>query len=84
MVNLDDAISFRMLLLPVNTTPVAPAAPTLTINQLGTNQVLTWTDAHRLQAATLVTGTYTNLPGIITAPWTNNLAEPQKFFRLAD
>ena len=82
-VNLDDDISFRLLLLPVGSTPVAPPAPTLTINQLGANQVLTWTDAHRLQASTLVTGTYTNT-GVILAPWTNTFTEPTKFFRLVD
>jgi hypothetical protein len=82
-VNLDDDISFRLLLLPVGSSPVAPPAPTLTINQVGADQVLTWTDAHRLQASSLVTGTYTNT-GVILAPWTNTFTEPQKFFRLVD
>lgn len=82
-VRLDQPISLRLLLLPVGSSPVAPPAPTLTITQVGTNQVLNWTDAHRLQASTLVTGTYTNT-GIVLAPWTNNIPEPQKFFRLAD
>ena len=82
-IKMDDATSFRILLLPVGATPVAPAAPTLTINQVGANQVLTWTDAHRLQASTLVTGTYTNT-GVIIAPWTNTFTEPTKFFRLVD
>lgn len=80
---MDQPISFRMLLLPVNTVPIAPPAPILSIAQVGANQVLTWTNAHRLQAATFVSGTYTNT-GVILAPWTNNLPEPNKFFRLAD
>lgn len=82
-VRLDQPISFRLLLLPVGSSPVAPPAPTLTITQVGTNQVLNWTDAHRLQASTLVTGTYTNT-GVTLSPWTNSIPEAQKFFRLAD
>jgi hypothetical protein len=83
LVNLDEPISFRVLLLPVNQSPVPPPAPTLTINQVGADTVLNWTGAHRLQASTEVTGTYTNT-GVITAPWTNTFTEPQKFFRLVD
>lgn len=82
-VRLDQPISFRVLLLPVNATPVAPPAPTLSIAQVGTNQVVTWTGAHRLQASTVVGGTYTNT-GTILAPWTNTLPDATKFFRLAD
>ena len=83
LVKMDAPISFRMLLLPVNAVTVPPPAPTLSITKVGTNQVLNWTNAHRLQASTLVTGTYTNT-GIILAPWTNSLPEPTKFFRLVD
>jgi hypothetical protein len=82
-VDMSKPISFRMLLLPVGSSPVPPPAPTISINQLGANQVLNWTNAHRLQAASLVTGTYTNT-GVINSPWTNTLTESQKFFRLVD
>jgi hypothetical protein len=82
-VNLDDDISFRLLLLPVGTSPTPPPAPTLTITQVGSQQVLNWQDAHRLQASSLVTGTYTNT-GVTLSPWTNTFTEPQKFFRLVD
>jgi hypothetical protein len=84
MVNLNEPISFRMLLLPVNENPVAPPGPTLTIAQTGNDTVLNWTGAHRLQAASVVTGTYTNIPGVTLGPWTNTITEPQKFFRLVD
>ncbi len=84
LVNLDEEISFRMLLLPANQLPVQPPAPTLTINRYNTDTVLEWTGAHNLQASTLVTGTYTNVSGVTTAPWTNTFGESEKFFRLAD
>jgi hypothetical protein len=84
LVNLDEPISFRILLLPVNENPVAPPGPTLTIAQEGDDTVLNWTGAHRLQAASVVTGTYTNIPGVTLGPWTNTITEPQKFFRLVD
>jgi hypothetical protein len=84
LVNLDEPISFRILLLPVNENPVAPPGPVLTIAQEGDDTVLNWTGAHRLQAASVVTGTYTNIPGVTLGPWTNTITEPQKFFRLVD
>jgi len=83
-VNLDDPISFRLLLLPVGATPVAPPAPSLFITRLGTDTVLNWTGAHNLQAASEVTGTYTNVPSVTLAPYTNALPEEVKFFRLAN
>lgn len=46
--------------------------------------VLSWTDPSSLfslQAAPLVTGTYTNLPGA-TSPYTNAISGPIEFFRL--
>ena len=92
------SITFRLLMQPANATlPAAPAAPTLTITPVGTNKVLNWTGGHRLQTAVNVTGTYTNVPQTLSAnvwtnisrggflsPWTNNYAEPTRFFRLLD
>ena len=85
LINLDDPTSIRFLMLPVGgTLPAQPAAPTLSIsnNAVG-QQVLSWTGGHNLQAASLVTGSYTNT-GVTLGPWTNNYAEPEKFFRLSD
>ena len=54
----------------------------LTIQQSGTNVVLTWANsASGLQAAPVVTGTYTNVPGA-TSPYTNAINGSQQFFRL--
>jgi hypothetical protein len=85
-VNLDDPISFRLLLQPVGSIPVAPPRPSLSISLSGSNAVLNWTDAHNLQAATNVSGTYSNIPGVILGPYTdtNTPATGQRFFRLAN
>jgi hypothetical protein len=54
----------------------------LTIQQLGTNVLLNWTNAgFSLQAAPAVTGTFTNIPGA-TSPYTNPIVGSQQFFRL--
>lgn len=84
-INLDDPTSIRFLFLPAGTTPVASTPPTLQINNnAASQQVLTWSGTHNLQAASLVTGTYTNISGVTTAPWTNSFGEPAKFFRLSN
>ena len=97
-VNLDEPISFRLLMQPVNASlPAPPAAPALSISHPAGVTVLNWTGGHRLQSSTDVRGTYTNLPQVLSAntwtnvtlgaflgPWTNNLAEPNRFFRLKD
>jgi len=83
-VNLDEPISFRILIQPVGATPVPPPPPVLTVSRVGNDTVLNWTGAHRLQAASEVTGIYTNVPGVTVGPWTNTFAEPNKFFRLVD
>jgi hypothetical protein len=73
-------------LQPVGSTPVAPPRPALSISLSGSNAVLNWTDAHNLQAATNVSGTYSNIPGVILGPYTdtNTPATGQRFFRLAN
>jgi hypothetical protein len=97
-VNLDEPISFRLLMQPANATlPAAPAAPTAAASQLGGNTVLNWTGGHRLQTSVNVSGTYTNVPQVLSAntwtnvsrgaflgPWTNTYPEPTRFFRLLD
>ncbi len=84
MVNLNDPISIRFLLLPAGLTPVSPTQPTLLVNQYGSRVVLSWTGSHNLQTSVNVGGTYTNVPGVITGPYTNNFTEAQRFFRLAN
>jgi hypothetical protein len=97
LVNLDQPISFRVLLLPVGATPTPPTAPALSANSLNGQTVLSWVGGHRLQTAVNVTGTYTNVPqvksanvftnvslGAFLSPWTNNYPEPTRFFRLLD
>jgi len=84
MVNLNDPISIRFLLLPAGSTPVPPPRPILSINRFGPDLVLDWTGTHNLQTSVNASGTYTNIPGVILGPYTNNFTEPQRFFRLAN
>jgi 3D (Asp-Asp-Asp) domain-containing protein len=97
-INLDEPISFRLLMQPVNATlPTPPPAPTLSVTQFGPKTVLNWADGHRLQTSVNAAGTYTNVPQVLSAntwtnvnlgaflgPWTNNYPEPTRFFRLRD
>jgi uncharacterized repeat protein (TIGR03803 family) len=54
----------------------------LNITNINRVVVLNWSDsAFLLQASTLVTGVYTNVPGA-TSPYTNTFKETTKFFRL--
>jgi len=54
----------------------------LTAQALGDAIILSWNNpGFALQAASAVTGAYTNIPGA-TSPYTNAIVGPQKFFRL--
>ncbi len=83
MVNLNEPISLRYLLLPPGATPVPPPRPRLSVQRFGPDVVLQWTDAHDLQTAVKVSGAYTNT-GVFRGPHTNKFPEPQRFFRLAN
>jgi uncharacterized repeat protein (TIGR03803 family) len=55
---------------------------TLFFQNIGSTTVLSWNDpSFILQAASAVTGSYTNIPGA-TSPYTNTITGPQQFFRL--
>jgi len=62
---------------------VAPPAPEpLTIQVVGSNVELSWTQpAFELQASPVVTGTYTNIPSA-TSPYTTPISGEQRYFRL--
>ncbi len=97
-VNLNEPISFRLLMQPVGATPpTPPAAPELSITETDAGVVLNWEGGHRLQSATTASGPYANVPqnnspnvwtnitsGAFLGPWTNSYTEPARFFRLAD
>ena len=60
---------------------LSPPLISLNVQRAGGQVVLSWTNlAYALQAAPAVSGTYTNVPA--GSPYTNNLADPARFFRL--
>ncbi|MCX8090511.1 MAG: hypothetical protein N3I86_06170 [Verrucomicrobiae bacterium] len=85
-VQIAEPISFKILLLPPGATPppppTPPQPPVLNAQLLGGQIVLNWTGTYQLQAASVVTGPYTNVVGVTAGPWTNTFTEPIKFFRL--
>ncbi len=96
LVNLDEPISFRILMQPVGATPPTPPTPP-TISAQDWPE-LNWVGGHRLQTAVKVDGPYTNVPQTILGfqiggPYTNTFLAPwtvpawtdtTRFFRLRD
>ncbi len=61
---------------------IVTPAPSLQIKQVGTDVILTWSDAtYVLQGSPLVTGTYTTIPSS-TSPYTNAITGSEQYFRL--
>lgn len=82
-VQIAEPISFKILLLPPGATPPPPPQPPkLTAELIGGQIVLNWSGTYQLQAASAVTGPYTDVAGVTTGPWTNTFPDPTKFFRL--
>ena len=74
-------IRFDWLNVFANPNTAVVKAP-LNIEKIGANVVLSWTNSLlKLQAAPLVTGVYTNIPGA-TSPYTNAITSAPKFFLL--
>ena len=83
LVNLDDPISFRLLLLPVGTVIEPPAQPPTIGHSLSGNQLtLNWTGTFNLQYKdSLSDATWLNV-GVSNSPFTTNVVGAAKFFRL--
>jgi len=85
VVNMNEPITIRLLFVPDGgTMPPPPLRPSISANLLSGKTVLNWIGGHRLQTSLEVSGTYTNVPGAILAPYTNNFPDPHRFFRLVD
>lgn len=76
------ADSFEISRLLVEVVSAAPAPEALNISASGGNVTLSWTNPQfSLQAAGVVSGTYTNVPGA-TSPYTVPASGAARFFRL--
>jgi hypothetical protein len=79
-VDLDEPITFRLLLLPAGT-PVPPPL-SLSITQSGNNAVLNWFGAAQLESSTSVDGPYADVAGVTTAPYNAPLSSAPVYYRL--
>ncbi|MDW8308731.1 MAG: hypothetical protein RMK20_05085, partial [Verrucomicrobiales bacterium] len=62
---------------------LAPQPEPLQITRVGSDVVLSWTNpVFKLQAAPVVTGPYTNVPGALNTGYTNPVTGSQRYFRL--
>jgi hypothetical protein len=85
VINLDQPVSLRLLVLPVGApAPTPPPAPSLSVRHSGSDVILDWEGGHHLLEATEVTGPYTTNAATL-APFTNAApADAQRFYRLKD
>jgi len=87
-VDLNEPISFRILLLrpgdPVPPPPVSAAPGPITISRVGATITLNWAGTWQLQAAPALPGTFTNVPGITTGPYSPAVGPGNRFYRLTN
>jgi hypothetical protein len=81
--NISDAVLYNQVLTAEEISAHAHNQPLLSIAPAGTNVVLTWTSGTgAVQSSPTLTGTYTNVPGATSSPWTNSVSGQTLFFRL--
>ncbi len=82
LVNLDDPISFRLLLLPVGASLPSTGAPTITYNLSGNQLTLSWTGTFNLESKTNLSEA--SWSPVVTAAtnYVTTVAGSAKFYRL--
>ena len=80
--NVSDAALYNHVLTAQEISAHAHNQGSLSIAPTGTNVVLTWPGTGVVQASSSLTGTFTNIPGANTSPWTNSASGETMFFRL--
>jgi Concanavalin A-like lectin/glucanases superfamily len=81
--NVSDAALYNRALTAQEISAHAHNQGLLSIAPAGTNVVLTWpSGSATVQASTTLNGTFTNVPGATTSPWTNSPSGGSMFFRL--
>jgi hypothetical protein len=78
-----DAVLYNRALSAQEIASHAQNTPLLTIAPAGTSVVLAWPGGTgAVQSSPTLTGTYTNIPGATTSPWTNTPSGQTMFYRL--
>ena len=80
--NVSDAALYNRVLSAQEIGAHARNQPLLNIAPAGTNVVLTWTGSGTVQGSPSLSGTFTNVPGATSSPWTNSPSSESMFFRL--
>lgn len=83
-VDLNEPISFKILIGPPGFTPVSPVPSNISIAREGNNVILNWDGSYQLQSATSVAGPYSDVAGITSGPYTNAIGAGPQFFRLVN
>jgi hypothetical protein len=86
--DLNEPISFKMLLLrpgdPVPPPPAATSPGSIAIAWNGATVTLNWSGSFQLQASPVVTGGFTNVPGVMTGPYMTSPGPGNRFYRLSN
>lgn len=82
MVDLNEPLSFKMLLLPVGVNPVSKVPGAITYTRTGNALMLNWSGSFQLQTATSPAGEWTNVPGVTAAPYSPPTTAAAAFYRL--
>ncbi|HEX4121578.1 MAG TPA: glycoside hydrolase family 16 protein, partial [Verrucomicrobiae bacterium] len=61
---------------------VLPSPGSMTVSQTGGTAFFNWSGNFYLQTAKSVNGPYTNVPGVVSGPFTNYFTDSQRYFRL--
>ena len=81
-IDLNEPITFKVLLLPPGVSPISPVPSNLSIMRSGGSVTLNWSGSYQLQIAPAVTGPYTDVSGITTGPYTIPATAPETYYRL--
>ena len=81
-IDLNEPITFKVLLLPPGVSPISPVPSNLSITHSGGSVTLNWSGSYQLQSAPVGTGPYSDVSGVTNAPYTVPANASEAYFRL--